>query len=211
MQTLLLIDAEPHVIQDMLTLYGYEVDVAADGYTGIQRFFQQKNRYDLIILDIQIPRMNGWSVLKTIRNSDENPYIPIITLLQNDVEEQIIASLRRGADACLVKPVKPSRLLANIEGILRRIQWTANSSRKQGDFASEQFASTISLLTPRENEILKLLVQGCSNQDISKRLVISETTVKNHLAHIFKKLKVSNRTQAAYMAQKLQMLTPVEH
>ncbi|MEB3286708.1 MAG: response regulator transcription factor [Vampirovibrionales bacterium] len=207
MQHILLIDSEPQIIQDILSLYGYKVDVAQDGYTGIQRFFQNKSQYELLILDIQVPRLNGWSVLKTIRSSDENPCIPILAIIQGDSDEEAVTSLRRGADACLAKPVKASQLLAYVESILRRKQWSANASKKQHkDSTTEELNAAISLLTPRENEILKLLVQGCSNQMISKRLVISETTVKNHLAHIFKKLKVSNRTQAAYMAQKLQML-----
>ena len=65
--------------------------------------------------------------------------------------------------------------------------------------------SAISMLTQRESEILQYIVKGFTNQQIGEKLVISETTVKNHLAHIYRKLNVSNRTQAAFLAQKLNM------
>ncbi len=205
MQKILLIDDEPQIVQDILSLYGYDVNVETDGYSGIQHLMQDETSYDLVVLDINMPKMDGWNVLKAIRNGDACRNVPVMMLSSNDKEDSIVTGLRRGADEYLTKPVTPSRLLAHVESLFRRTQWETKASQKLIDPEVESKKEAMKLLTARETEILKHLVQGMSNQDIGKKLVISETTVKNHLAHIFKKLNVSNRTQAAYIAQKLNM------
>lgn len=203
MQKILLIDDEPQVIQDILYLYGYDVEIETDGYSGIQNIYSSGNDYDLVVLDLNMPKMDGWSVLKAIRGSKEHASLPVMMLSANDQEESVVTGLRRGADEYLTKPLSPSRLLAQIEAIFRRSQWDSERSGKDKDPELAGYEKSLKLLTVRENEILAHLVQGMSNSQIGEKLVISETTVKNHLAHIFKKLKVSNRTQAAYIAQKL--------
>ncbi len=203
LQQILLIDDSPQVFKDVLTLYGYRVTVAEDGYQGVQTLFDAANQFDLVILDVDMPRMNGWEVLKRIRNGQERPDIPVILLTCHGDEETIVRGLRRGADEYLVKPISPKRFLAYVEAVLRR---TERRVALEEDPGLTHLRATMQVLTTRESEILGYLVQGCSNQQIAEALVISETTVKNHLAHIFKKLKVSNRTQAAYFAQKLQLL-----
>lgn len=202
-QHILLIDDEPQITEDILSLYGYHVVVCNDGYEGIQQLFANPKIFDMVILDITMPRMNGWNVLKLIRNGDECPNIPIIMLTASTEEDSLIAALRRGADEYLTKPISPSRLLAHVEAIFRRSSWDEKRTMLNFDPETQVLQASVKLLTQRENEILRYLIQGHSNQEIGQHLVISETTVKNHLAHIFKKLKVSNRTQAAYIAQKL--------
>lgn len=204
-QKILLIDDEPRVTQDILALYGYDVVVCTDGYEGIQQLFATPKLFDMVILDINMPRMNGWTVLKIIRNGEECPNIPVVMLTSAVEEESLIAALRRGADEYLTKPISPSRLLAHVEAIFRRSSWEEKRNLDQFDPEAEALQASAKLLTQRENEILRYLIQGHSNQEIGQQLVISETTVKNHLAHIFKKLRVSNRTQAAYIAQKFNL------
>ncbi len=204
MMKLLLIDDQPLVVKDMLSMFGYNVDIAEDGYEGIQKFAQ--NDYDLIILDVQMPRMDGWATLKYIRNGEQTPTIPIVMLTSLDDETSLVAGLRRGADEYLCKPITPGKLLAHIEAISRRSQWETKTNRHLNDPELDSIKSSFDLLTNRERELLQYIAKGCSNSKIGNELSISETTVKNHLAHIFKKLNVSNRTQAAYMAQKLSMV-----
>lgn len=199
MQKLLLIDDDPLVIQDMLTLMGYEVVVATDGYAGFQTFCDMKDSINMIILDIQMPGMDGWNVLNLIRNGDVRPNVPIIMLTSSNDEKSLISGLRRGADAYLTKPITPTKLIAHLEAISRRIQWESQT----GESVSSADLGNIGILTHRERELLKFIVKGFSNQQIANELNISETTVKNHLTNIFKKLNVTNRTQAAYIAQKL--------
>lgn len=202
MHNILLIDDHPRVFEDILNLYGYDVTVARDGYQGIQILFKPESRFDLVVLDIDMPHMNGWDVLKLIRHGRECPDVPVMMLTCHGDEDTIVKGLRRGADEYLVKPVTPRRFLAHIEAMLRRAERDAVPA---ADPEAQRMRQSIQLLTARENEILHYLVQGLSNQQIGEKLFISETTVKNHLAHIFKKLNVSNRTQAAYFAQKLQV------
>ncbi|MBY0450212.1 MAG: response regulator transcription factor [Cyanobacteria bacterium] len=203
---ILLIDDEPQVIRDMLVMFGYEVDSANDGFEGIQVFTKNYDRYDLIILDLNMPKMDGWSVLKFIRSSGDRPNIPVMMLTANHEELAMISGLRRGADEYLTKPITPGRLLAHIEALMRRSRWEQEAAESMSDPQEEALKGATDLLTQRERELLRYIVQGYSNNQIGDTLSISETTVKNHLANIFKKLHVGNRTQAAFVAQKLKMV-----
>lgn len=184
----------------MLHLWGYQVDVAKDGLDGVQHLFNQHKKYDLILLDIDMPKIDGWQVLKLIRNHAETAQVPVIIQTCHDTEDALVRGLKRGADAYLVKPITPRKLLAHIEALLRRVN-TVTIAEPSLDGHSPE--GSVPGLTRRENEILKLIAQGFSNQQTAEQLVISETTVKNHLAHIFRKLNVTNRTQAAYIAQRM--------
>lgn len=199
MLKVLLIEDQPKLLCDILALYDYEVDYALDGFEGLQKVFSQKPAYDLIILDLDMPRMDGWSVLKIIRSTPETENMLVIILTCHDVEESIVKGLHRGADLYLVKPISPRRLLAHIQALLRRREKNSQNPERT------EAMPTVTGLTSREQELLKLLVKGLSNQKIAEELVISETTVKNHLANIFRKMNVSNRTHAAYLAQKMNL------
>lgn len=204
MQKILLIEDQPKLFFELLTLYGYEVEMAVDGFEGVQKLFSRPDMHvDLVILDIDMPRMDGWGVLKLIRGTPETADLPVIILTCHDAEESLVKGLHRGADLYLVKPISPRRLLAHIESLTRRV---SRGPATDGRDMQHPSGDGITALTSRENELLKLIVKGYSNQQIAQTLVISETTVKNHLANIFKKLNVSNRTQAAYLAQKLNLI-----
>ncbi len=203
---ILLIDDNPTIVRDMLTMFGYETDVAMDGFEGIQKLMDTKSDYDIVILDVHMPKMDGWAALKYIRNGEHRPNVPIIMLTSASEENSIIAGLRRGADEYLVKPIAPGKLLAHIEALTRRTQWESKAAEQLYDPEKEMMLGAFELLTSRERELLTYIAKGLSNSKIGDALSISETTVKNHLAHIFKKLNVSNRTEAAYVAQKLKVV-----
>ncbi len=203
---ILLIDDNPTIVRDMLTMFGYEVEVALDGFEGIQKLTDSKSDYDMLVLDLHMPKMDGWATLKYIRNGDHRPNIPIIMLTSSSEENSVIAGLRRGADEYLIKPIAPGKLLAHIEAITRRTQWESKAAEKLYDPEKEMMQGSFDLLTTRERELLTYIAKGLPNSKIGDTLSISETTVKNHLAHIFKKLNVSNRTEAAYVAQKLKVV-----
>jgi DNA-binding NarL/FixJ family response regulator len=202
---ILLIDDEPKIVYDMLTLYGYDVSTAPDGLAGTQILLNTDNHFELVILDLHMPKLDGWAVLKAIRNSTECPEIPVIMLTSADNEDSIVSGLRRGADIYLTKPIAPKQLFAHIEALCRRSNWTGGHDSQ--DKEDSKAKDTVKLLTQRESEILKCVVQGMSNQQIGEKLVISETTVKNHLVHIYKKLNVTSRTQAAFLVQKLKLFS----
>ncbi len=154
MQHLLLIDDQPTLISDMLRIYGYQVDVATDGFSGIQMLMKNESEYNLVILDLHMPKMDGWEVLKTIRNGSICPDIPIMMLTSADTEDDMVFGLRRGADVYLTKPISPKKLLAHLESFDRRNRWHQEAARKAIQSQEHSPQALLELLTQRENEIL---------------------------------------------------------
>jgi len=113
-------------------------------------------------------------------------------------EHKIVSGLKIGADDYIVKPFVLPNLLARIEAILRRSKWQ-NESKNNIDIEITPDGD-IEPLTEREKEVLSLVAKGASNQDIAKKLFVRDVTVKTHMNTIFKKLKVTNRTQAVLLA-----------
>lgn len=217
MQRVLLIDDEPRVVESILNLYGYQVEAANNSQLGMARVANTNAPpIDMVIMDVHMSGRASWDSLKKLREQESTRHVPIIVLTtpRDNQEESLVTSLQAGADIYLTKPITPSKLIAHVEAIFRRVHGikapvasVAAPASKTPPLASDPVPMRAAMrsLTPRETEILQLLVQGCSNQTIGKKLVISETTVKNHLAHVFKKLNVSNRTQAAFVVQQLDL------
>lgn len=201
---ILLIDDNPKYLADALPLYGYEVDVATDGLQGIKTLTSPKSKgYDLVLLDVMMPNMDGWETLKAIRGNKKFENIPVIMITALNEEQKEISGLKFGADDYIVKPFVLPNLLARIEALLRRSTWQKEKSSVEVKFTKE---GDIEPLTTREKEILKMLSQGASNSDISEKLFVREVTVKTHLNNIFKKLKVKNRTQAVLLGMQMRII-----
>ena len=201
---ILIIDDSPKYLADALPLYGYDVDVATDGLLGIKKLTSEKNNYDLVLLDVMMPNMDGWETLKTIRTNKKLENIPVIMITALNEEQKEISGLKFGADDYVVKPFILPNLLARIEALLRRSSWQKEKvSNVDLKFVQE---GEIEPLTAREKEILKMVSQGASNNDIAEKLFVREVTVKTHLNSIFKKLKVKNRTQAVLLAMQMRMI-----
>ena len=122
---ILLVDDNPKYLKDALPFYGYQVEAALDGVQALKLL--SKNSYDLILLDIMMPNMNGWETLKAIRNNKGTEYIPIIILTAVNEEQKIISGLKRGADDYIVKPFSRSILIARIRAQLRKFTESGNS------------------------------------------------------------------------------------
>ena len=186
------------------------VDEAADGETAIEK--AEAACPDVVIMDINLPEMNGLQATRELR--DRFPDMQVIMLTAYDDEEQIYHAIRAGASAYHAKDVRPERLI----GVIRRVNegkyvvdemeldedgindWLLRKFKRfGGEFfgGSEDFLSP---LTPREMEILELVVQGMSNRKIAYRLGISHQTVKNHMTAILRKLGATGRTEAAVSA-----------
>ena len=201
---ILIIDDNPKYLADALPLYGYEVEVATDGIQGIKKLTSDKNDFDMVLLDIMMPNMDGWETLKTIRNNKKLENMPIIMITALNEEQKEISGLRFGADDYIVKPFILPNLLARIEALLRRSTWQKEKVNNVDlKFVQE---GEIEPLTAREKEILKMVSQGASNNDIAEKLFVREVTVKTHLNSIFKKLKVKNRTQAVLLAMQMRII-----
>lgn len=157
-----------------------------------------ENSPDLILLDIMMPDISGYTLCTKLKNDSKTKSIPIIFITAKDSTEDIIKGLDLGADDYITKPFKPAEVIARIKSTLRVYSSINNSSSSSVDLSDLPFVSddiSIESLTEKEIEILSFISKGYTNKEIAENLVVSEFTVKNHLKSIFKKLKVTSRTQ----------------
>lgn len=204
---ILIVDDNPKYLQDALPMYGYEISVATDGVQALKTLAKVESKeqpYDLILLDVMMPNMNGWDTLKAIRSNDKLKHIPVIMLTAINEEQKMVSGLKIGADDYIVKPFVLPNLLARIEAILRRSTWQKNEAKvHELPFGSDE---PIEALTLREIEVLNMVAKGANNQAIADKLFIKQVTVKTHLNSIFKKLKVTSRTQAVLLAMQMNLI-----
>jgi DNA-binding NarL/FixJ family response regulator len=204
---ILIVDDNPKYLQDALPMYGYEVMVATDGVQALKvlaRTNLQESPIDLILLDVMMPNLNGWDTLKSIRNNEKTQHIPVIMLTAINEEQKMVSGLKIGADDYIVKPFVLPNLLARIEAVLRRSSWQKKDIKSHDlPFGSDE---PIEALTNREIEVLTLVAQGANNQTIADKLFVKQVTVKTHLNSIFKKQKVTNRTQAVLLAMQMNLI-----
>lgn len=200
---ILLVDDNPKFLEDVLPFYGYEVKCAHDGVECLE-ILNSDELFDLVLLDIMMPKMDGWETLKNIRKTHICKDIPVIMLTAVNEDQKMVTGLKIGADDYIVKPFVLPNLLARIEAVLRRSRTIQNRSQKSNVTINQinQFNS----LTRREKDVLLLVTQGENNKSIAEKLVVSEITVKSHLNNIFKKLNVSNRTQAVLLAMQMNLV-----
>lgn len=196
--SILVVDDNPKFLEDSLPMYGYDVTVAHDGVEALKLIGENKN-FDLILLDVMMPNMDGWDTLKAIRKNSKTERIPVIMLTAVSEDQKVVSGLKIGADDYIVKPFILPNLLARIEAVLRRSNWQVQSEPKK-DKSLNSGVSANRILTTKEKEVLTLVASGASNKEVAEKLCVSEVTVKTHLNNIYKKLKVTNRTQALLLA-----------
>ena len=202
--SILVVDDNPKFLQDALPMYGYDVVVAKDGLEALKILSNEKSHFDLILLDVMMPNMDGWDTLKAIRKNDDTKYIPVIMITALSEDQKMVSGLKIGADDYVVKPFILPNLLARVEAVLRRSKWQDELSQKKEKKINKDIK--IDALTPKEKEVLELVGKGASNQEIADKLCVQDVTVKTHLNSIFKKLKVTNRTQAVLLAMEINLI-----
>lgn len=184
---------------------GFEVvGEASDGEALLP--LARKTKPDILLLDLSMPRQDGMEVLRELSGSD----IPVRTLLLTASidKSQIVRALKLGAYGVILKESTTQRLFDGIRCVMAGQYWVGResvsdlvralrsvSSPAEGGPRSREFG-----LTPREMEIVTMVVAGYSNPDIAQRCSISEQTVKHHISNIFDKLGVSNRLELALFA-----------
>jgi DNA-binding NarL/FixJ family response regulator len=169
---------------------------------------------DVILMDIQMPGMNGIEATRQILK--DNPHIGVVLVTMFDDAESVFSGMRAGARGYVLKEADPQELRRAIEAAhVGEVLLCPIIAKKVlvhfGDVPrGDQPPSLYEDLTQRELEVLQLAAEGRSNKEIAAALVISEKTVKNHVANIFSKLQVNDRTQAILYALRtgLATLTP---
>jgi DNA-binding NarL/FixJ family response regulator len=195
---ILLADDHPVVRQGLALILDNEVDMAvvgqaADGWQALALFRQQQP--DVVLLDLRMPVMGG--VEATAALLAEFPSARIVLLTTYDGEEDIYQGLRAGAKAYLLKDAPCEEILEAIRAVFAGQKYiplhvgAKLAERMEGQPLGE-----------REVEVLRLMAEGKSNQEIGEALHITEHTVKFHINHILGKLGVTNRTQAVLAALK---------
>lgn len=166
---ILIVDDEERIremIREYYSLEGYEIEEASDGVKALELFKQ--HRYSLIILDIMMPRMDGWNVCREIRKTSN---VPIIMLTARGEEYDKLFGFELGVDDYIIKPFSPKELLARTKAILRRSMAIAEGVAKVDGFSLAglviEFNSRnvyvdgkIVSLTPKEYELLKFFVKN---------------------------------------------------
>ena len=159
---------------------------------------------DVILMDIRMPGMTGIEATRSIRQ--ENPHIGVILVTMFDDPESVFSGMRAGARGYVLKEAEPEELRRAVEAAYRGevILCPIIAKKVLDHFARDpqrrQPGLTYEQLTQRELEVLQLAGDGLANKEIAARLGISEKTVKNHIANIFSKLQVNDRTQAILYA-----------
>lgn len=191
-------------IKQILELDG-DIIVNGEAGDGIQCLEMLENRQtDVLLLDINMPNLNGLQVLQQLKERKMNVKVLVLTI-HNEVE-YLVRAVEYGVNGYVLKDSDSSVLKKAIFQIhqgetfiqpeLTPILKERLEDKRNSISASEE------LLTKREIEVLKLLAEGLFNKEIAYMLDISEKTVKNHVSNIFKKINVSDRTQAAVYAIK---------
>lgn len=161
---------------------------------------------DVILMDINMPGMNGLQAIEELKKDEYDHRIVVLTIHQD--REYLFKTIQLGAEGYVLKDAESSVLIEAIRTVAN------GNTYVQPNMTSELVKefSRISthtkgkeeenILTSREVEVIELIAEGLINKEIAKKLYISEKTVKNHVSNIFKKLNVSDRTQAAIYAFK---------
>jgi DNA-binding NarL/FixJ family response regulator len=164
---------------------------------------------DLALLDIRMPEMDGLAATRLIRQVSPGTRVLIVTT--HEVPDYLLVALKAGAAGYLLKDVTRHDLLATIRRVLRGESVLSGeiATRTLQQITSQQArpdGMTPERLTPRERDVLKLVVEGQTNRQIAGQLSLSIGTVKIHVEHIIAKLGVSDRTQAAVQAVEWKLL-----
>jgi DNA-binding NarL/FixJ family response regulator len=167
---------------------------------------------DIALLDINMPEMDGVEAARRITAELRGTGVIILTMYRRD--NYVFEAIKAGASGYLLKEVELEDLLAAIRAVARgeAVIDPAIASRVLAEFRQPEFTKkpAESVLSERDEDILRLVAQGLSNQEIAERLFISEKTVRNRLSLVFQQLHLKNRTEAALYAMREGLVKPVQ-
>jgi DNA-binding NarL/FixJ family response regulator len=190
-----------------------ELEVVGEAGDGVEAIaLAQKLRPDVVLMDVRMPRVDGIEATRQITAMSEPPRVLVLTTF--DLDEYVYAALRAGASGFLLKDAPEEQLAVAI-----RIAADGGALFSPGVTKRliERFASLewdgapppqLDVLTAREVEVLRMMARGLSNSEIAAELVVSDHTVKTHVARVLAKLDLRDRTQAVIAAYESGLVRP---
>ncbi|ABW28096.1 response regulator transcription factor [Acaryochloris marina] len=215
--TVLIVDDEPGIrlaVTDYLEAVGYTVISAATGKQAWQ--LVQQYRPHLLVTDIRMPQMDGYELVKLVRQQPAFRLLPVIYLTECSQTQERIRGYKLGCDAYLAKPFNLEELAAVIRNLLDRVQIVqteiqavsqATPSREPVDTALINALD----LTQREQQVLRLLMEGLSNAQIGEQLHLSSRTVEKYVSKLLQKTETSNRAEIVRFAMEHNLLGAIEN
>jgi DNA-binding NarL/FixJ family response regulator len=188
------------------------VGEAGDGLEAVER--ARALAPDVILMDIRMPALDGIAATRILAGAAKTgPRVLVLTTF--GLEEYVFEALRAGASGFLLKDVPPEQLLAAVHVVARgdALLDPAITRSVISEFAAKpavpsELAAKLDELTPREREVFALVARGLSNAEIARDLVVSEGTVKTHVAHFLLKLDLRDRVQGVIFAYESGVVQP---
>jgi RNA polymerase sigma factor (sigma-70 family) len=188
------------------------VGEAADGLEAVEA--ARALAPDVVLMDIRMPRLDGLEATRQLAGEGkDSPRVLVLTTF--GLEEYVYDALRAGASGFLLKDVPPEQLLAGVHVVASgdALLDPAITRSVIEDFAAKpavrrELAAKLDELTPREREVFSLVARGLSNAEIARELVVSEGTVKSHVAHLLLKLGLRDRVQSVIYAYESGVVQP---
>ena len=197
---LLVVDDEPNLliaVAAVLRGESFEVMTARNGRDALLQV--AKSLPDLIVSDVRMPQMDGFTLARQLRSAPHTKLIPIVFLTAKDETDDRIEGFRAGVDVYLTKPFEPDELIAVIYNILNRVERTrmaittlvAQNEPKEEIFVRDEE------LTDAEWRVAEAVARGLTNKEIAAELNLSVRTIENHVSRILAKKNFSNRVEIA--------------
>jgi DNA-binding NarL/FixJ family response regulator len=191
-----------------------DLEVIGEAEDGLQAIEQaRRTEPDVILMDVRMPNLDG--VAATARIVESGSRTKVIVLTTYDLDEYVFEAIRAGASGFLLKDVQPAQLVDAIRVVAAGDALLAPSvTRRLLDRFARSLADhepapdSLSSLTEREVEVLRLLASGLSNTELAERLFVSEATVKTHVSNLLRKLGVRDRVQAVILAYEAGLVRP---
>jgi DNA-binding NarL/FixJ family response regulator len=193
-----------------------DIEVAGEAVNGEQAVaLARTERVDVVLMDIRMPGVDGLEATRLIAADDDLAGVKVIILTTFESDEYVYQALRSGASGFLVKDTEPEDLIRAIRVVARGDALLSPSVTRRliTDLASKPHRQPardprLSRLTEREREVLSLVAEGLSNEEIARRLFLSPLTTKTHVSRILTKLEARDRAQLVVLAYESGLVTP---
>jgi DNA-binding NarL/FixJ family response regulator len=194
----------------------HDLEVVGEAADGAEALAQARRLGpDVVLMDVRMPAMDGLEATRQLAGPGVANPTKVLILTTFDLDEYVYEALRAGASGFLLKDAPPEELAAAIRVVAAGEALLAPSVTRRliQRFADQPppkkvDAGVLERLTERETEVLRLLARGLSNAQIATELVVSETTVKSHVAHLLMKLGLHDRVQAVVLAYETGFVRP---